>query len=573
MKIIRNILVASILFVCIQAQSQTLEEFRKTPIENSSHSDAVELEFPVLPEVPYEIFGSPDLKTWETLEAGITDENPKVRRFYQVEGSPRRFFRTTPQTNLALWWATEFSFPTRLGSDYSLFSNSGGTEPNLLESEIEGTGERIRRFYRLGNSPSDIFALEKKPSIRTIAFMGDSLSTGTKGDGTVTQTTLQGFMWPIFTHNGQSLTLVKSSLGTNFNTGGMQVSEIRDFWLPQVVSASPDVCFLMGGTNSIGFAILQNPDTDSAAEWIFTQLAQILDTLDQAGIRAIIATVTPDSYTIDDTTPPEPGTKSSDYRIIRKKLNDLIRTRAPSHGAVVCDWAHVISTDPNDETASANVGYLSDELHYNFGGEWALGHFAADVIRKNFEIGTEWQYPGQNSPMWITTNPFMTGETQSGLADGWQILTSSGVEVTTSKTPEGWQRISCTSGGQPGEIKSLRLRKFLSVTDDRLDGQDFQAVFDIRPASDGWNIWAASATISCSSSSPQIERIGLNPNISNPNILKLQTEIAPHTDRILFRTPVVTQPIGGIRLIVITLTILGEGTFDVVAGGAFRVVQ
>ena len=80
MKIIRNILVASILFVCIQAQSQTLEEFRKTPIENSSHSDAVELEFPVLPEVPYEIFGSPDLKTWETLEAGITDENPKVRR-------------------------------------------------------------------------------------------------------------------------------------------------------------------------------------------------------------------------------------------------------------------------------------------------------------------------------------------------------------------------------------------------------------------------------------------------------------------------------------------------------------
>jgi len=415
-----------------------------------------------------------------------------------------------------------------------------------------------------------------KPEISSIAFLGDSLTAGLDGTETSALHRQSGYMWPMFSGEGNGLQWVRrASTDTNFNVGGYSVAEIRDVLLPEVITAAPDACFLLCGTNSIGFAINENPsDLDVGADWAWAQIAEILTGLRNAGIRCIIGTLTGDRFEIVEGTPTT-GQKNIEYRMMRKLINDRIRANARSYGAVVCDWWHVISTDPTDELAPADAGFLDADtainpLHFGYQGYWHLGEFALNVIRQKFTMPDEFAIPAVDSPLWYSLNPYLTGDTD-GLATNFSIVASS-CTVSRSKLSDGRQRMTCADGPLPGQAGDFYLRTFRTTTTDAWDGKRFRALWDVEFLEDDFAYWNIDNRLSVAASSPAVERMARMPTGNNATLASLCTQSGPYRRRHLFATPIVQQPAGGTRQITADLRLRGRGTLDVRVAGIFEVV-
>jgi lysophospholipase L1-like esterase len=448
------------------------------------------------------------------------------------------------------------------------------TTPPLFHSSFvirNSTMNPAKKWYLSGIRQ----AAAPKPFIGSIAFMGDSLTAGLDGNETSANHRQTGYMWPLFSGDGNGMQWVRrASTNTNFNVGGYSIAEIRDVLLPEVIVAAPDACFLLCGTNSIGFAINQNPaDLSVGADWAWAQIAEILTGLRAAGIRCIIGTITGDRFTIVEGTPTT-GQKNIEYRIMRKLMNDRIRANARSYGAVVCDWWHVISTDPTDELAPADAGFLDADttinpLHFGYQGYWHLGEFALNVIRQNFTFPDNFEIPAEDSPLWYSLNPYLAGDS-SGLASSFSIV-QSGCTVGSSKLPDGRQRMTCADGPLPGGAGSFYLRTFRTNATDSWDGKRFRAIWDVEFSEEDFAFWSLDNRLSVAAVGLSVERQARMPVGNNATLNSICTQAGPYRRRHLFVTPIVQQPAGGTRQITADLRFLGRGTVDVRVAGIFEV--
>jgi lysophospholipase L1-like esterase len=412
------------------------------------------------------------------------------------------------------------------------------------------------------------------PVITTIAALGDSLSSGISV--AANNPNESSYLWPVFAQTDRRITPVLSSAGGNFQTGGLGAAAIRDAWLSEVIAASPSACVVMVGTNDLATASgAFRPDLDAAAASVFAIIAEIATALKTAGITPILCTITPDNFPTVETWPPGTGNYHPDYRTTRKKINDLIRVNARSLGAVLCDWAGVISLDPNDDTALADVRYLFDNVHFYDSGNQQLGDFLRRVIVANFNLaGQPFALPASDSPSWVLPNPYMTGDV-SGKATGWDVL-ATGATVTPSKTADGWQRMVCTDGADPGTLtNNFRLTRFISATDNSLDGRTYRGVVEFYPQQSGFEIWHAYVNAACSNTSDAgILRQARSPSVPATSGL---VEIGGYwtwADKFLLLTPPVTH-LGGTgtqqRRVTLTAQFFGRGTVDVRVCGVIDV--
>jgi lysophospholipase L1-like esterase len=411
--------------------------------------------------------------------------------------------------------------------------------------------------------------------IATIAVMGDSLSSGVDwGD---TSSRERSYIFPALSGTQRALELVLNSEGRNFQTGGFGAEEIRDTWLPQVIAASPDACVFMAGANDIAAAAgATRPNLQAGAESIFVVLAEIITELKNAGIVPIICTLTPDNFPTSATWPAGSGQYHADWRTVRALTNDLIRSQAPGLGAIVCDWAGRISTDPLDDTALADPGYLFDNVHFYLSGDQQLGVVLLDTIKANTKlIGDPFAVPPVDDPLWKTGNPYMTGDS-SGLATGWNVSTSGTITTIRTKNADGSQRINCTEGPDPGAASTnYRLTRFVQVTDDQFDGKQFRAVIKVRPQESGFEFW--NMVVRCDTNNLDVagtSRDGSSPKSPTSAEVAEMGKYWDHQPEMFFLTPPVTC-IGGTgtnrRRLTVTFTVRGRGTLDIDYCGIFEV--
>ena len=404
------------------------------------------------------------------------------------------------------------------------------------------------------------------PFVGTVAFMGDSITGGVTINPTNSIQTIGSYgLGPLFHDSG--LDLVTSSAGTNFQTGGYSAAQVRDIWLPEVITAAPDLCCWMCGTNSLGDAVTAGGGNNvTAAAWLFDQLVDIMEGLRDAGIASVIGTITPD--TDEDFT--------ADMRTIRALTNDLIRANAASYGTKVWDGAPLLSTDPGDDTALANSLYLRDDIHPNVAGQWRLGNALSKTVKASFRV-PEFSVPASDDASWLTPNPYLTGDV-SGLATSFAIVPfgSPSPTVTRSKTADGWQRL-VISGSAPLTNINTSLRVLSpQVTNNTYDGKLYQAIWDVRPVESGWAFSAIRPRLVCATldggSSRQGNCVSAYSSTQITNDEKTTMDFVP---RLTFRSPVVQHPGGtGVqrREHQCLLTFFGSGTVDVRVMGVVEIL-
>jgi lysophospholipase L1-like esterase len=404
---------------------------------------------------------------------------------------------------------------------------------------------------------------QKLPAI-TIAAMGDSLSSGVELDAT--NPVESSYLWPVFAQTDRAIELVTADDGGNFQTGGLTPAQVRDTWLAEVITAAPDTCVVMVGTNGLADVTgTHRPDLDAAAAAHYSPIVDIIEGLRDAGIRPIICTITPDAFPTAASWPPVGAEYHPDMRTVRKKVNDLIRANAVSLGAVLCDWAGVISTDPDDDTALADTGYLFDFVHFYSSGSQQLGNFLRQVVQAQFSLGTPFAIPADDDPAWTTGNPYMSGSS-SGKATGWDVFTTN-CTTTNSKTAEGYQRIVCSDGADPGISSSFRLTRFLAASDDTFDGRSYRALLEFRPMEADFELWhgfvECAATNVADNSGDRFSRC---PNLFTSLERAEIGKIWVWNDKFFLLSPVVVHP-GGAgsdqRRLTVTAQFYGRGTVDV----------
>jgi lysophospholipase L1-like esterase len=409
--------------------------------------------------------------------------------------------------------------------------------------------------------------------VATIAVMGDSLSGGPILQGNAIR--LGGYIWPILSRTNNRVSLIANSSGSNFNTGGFTAEQVRDTWLPAVIAAAPDACVFMVGTNNLASVTGSfRPDLDSAADSVMAVIAEIITALRTAGIVPIVCTITPDKFPTNEVWPPASGEYHPDYRTVRAKINDLIRAQHRSLGAIICDWSGVISTDPSDDTALADGRYMFDDVHFYASGAQQLGDLLAAVIEeKTILTGNPFDIPASNSPKWLTGNPYMEGNT-SGRATGWDVFTT-GVTVTNSKTAEGWQRITCSDGPDPGTTNNFRLTRFVQSTGADLDSRLVRGLVEIYPAESGFELWHADCRVdSTNLDDANPAKYSAFPGYPSGDDLRAMGALWVRDDKYFFLTPPMETVSGtgsNRRRLTITTRFYGRGTFDIRVCGVIDV--
>jgi lysophospholipase L1-like esterase len=411
-------------------------------------------------------------------------------------------------------------------------------------------------------------ASSPKPTVLTISALGDSITGGVTLGETRSIATMGSYLAPsIFFDTG--LKIVTSAGGTNFQTGGFSVQQIIDTWLPQVLISGTDLCVVHAGTNSLNDALASgagNGDPETAADWLYGQFILIMDALEDAGIHCVICTITPDDHT---TTTPQ-------MRMVRAQTNSLIRGSAQAHGAVVCDWAPELSTEPADDTAVANTLYLRDNVHPSACGAWRMGRKLVETLKANFTIPGSPDYPPAGDEAWLTPNPYLEGDV-SGLATSFTTsrLGVPAVTITPNKTSEGWQRLHFSEGGAPGTNVSGTLQIVTpQFTDSTLDGRRFKAVFDVRPVQSDFEFFAIRPTLVATTFDGGTSRNGYAVSSYGSTQMANEKTILDYNSRFIFETPVMEHP-GGTgtqrRQLIARLAFWGSGSVDVRMMGVIEV--
>jgi hypothetical protein len=260
-------------------------------------------------------------------------------------------------------------------------------------------------------------------------------------------------------------------------------------------------------------------------------------------------------------------------RIVRAKTNDLIRANAHSLGAILCDWAPIISLDPTDDSAKAIAGYLADELHPNWQGGMELGRFLAAIIRQKAVIPPPYALPASGDAAWSSANPYLTGGTT--IATGWDIAPfgTPTPTWTASKIATGGQRIAIATGAVPGENSNTHFYRDTTITDDSVDAVNMFGVADLLMP-DTTEIFAISLEVrlwNVDASTDQYVR-HLWPGGSSDILAMSRVPNQPY-GRLFLKTPMRPMPAGtgtDRRRASFSLRIYGPGPVGILAAGVIK---
>lgn len=303
------------------------------------------------------------------------------------------------------------------------------------------------------------------PYCETVTALGDSITSGANIFSARAMS--DGYLGSYFDLDEHRTTPIFSQPeGTWFQTGGFTSQQIIDNWLPRVIAAKPDICVVLAGANSLNDARSFFSDSDLAANWIFEQNRFIVRSLVGAGIQPIYCTMTPDTFPTDTSYPPANGFYHPSYRTIRRKVNDLARAHIRDEGAILCDWAGVLSTDPGDDEALADANWYSDNIHPNGQGRIQMAKYLQGVINSNFRTPEPFVIPENGAEAWVLPNPYLEGDSD-GLATGWNLY-GNAIEKSATKVGTNSQSISVRSAY--GALKGATFQRHLQVVDNSLDG-------------------------------------------------------------------------------------------------------
>lgn len=256
---------------------------------------------------------------------------------------------------------------------------------------------------------------------RTIAFFGDSISTGYSGTTTlnkisfcsvVLQLSKQRFSWP-----------QANDFGVSGNTTTQMLARVDD-----VLAARPDICIVHGGTNDINGGTISPTTTIS-------NLDAIYDALIAAGITVIAIPI------LGRTTPALTSTK----RNYGQQINDWIRRNQETRKGLIVVDCGLAFDDPTSTTWAERSGYTADGLHPNQLGAYYIAKkvvAALDVLFPSFNIPVTSPADAYHS----TENPYGNRlETGTGMFGGTSGSISTGDASGTVAT--GWTLTSSNLGG------------------------------------------------------------------------------------------------------------------------------
>ncbi|MEP2776491.1 MAG: SGNH/GDSL hydrolase family protein [Luteolibacter sp.] len=430
------------------------------------------------------------------------------------------------------------------GNDYKVTSSETldfSTATDVTDFKLRPTKIGENRFEFHADStiqPKNFFRIEKLnlPYVQSITALGDSITSGAAVNSANARD--DGYMGSYFDLDEHRMTPVFAQPeGTWYQTGGFTSQMIIDTWLPRVVTDRPDVCVILAGTNSLDDARSISSDLDVAAEWLFAQNKTIVDTLVSAGIKPIYCTMTPDSFPSDSHYPPASGSYSVDYRTIRKKVNDLARANIEARGAILCDWAGVLSTNPGDDEAPADTNLLFDNIHPNGQGHIQLAKFLQKIIHVNFTTPEPFTIPPYSDPSWLLPNPYLEGDSV-GLASGWNSY-GSATTKSASKAGPYTQRLYVKSDF--GALKSVSFERYMQVTDDSLDGITIRPVCRlIMPDSSKLPVWVELKLVSSNLDNGQSAKYSFSQYLGGSGNANSFTRHLAQNDMLMLGPPIKT---------------------------------
>jgi lysophospholipase L1-like esterase len=220
-------------------------------------------------------------------------------------------------------------------------ADSGG--PNSTASDLGP----LPPVYSIARSTADRSSGEVagRPSnaARTFVALGDSLTAWAFAPGSTSPGT--NGVWPSVLEGQESSLILLKNAGIPGNTTSQMLARLeRD-----VLAYSPDVLFLMGGTNDIGL--------DMSIPNAIGNIRQIVETAKTDGITVVLMTVPPvnDDY---------------NYRMAnRAEYNADLASLASQEGILLVDVFSALAT-PDGSLASAYSAF--DGLHLSQQGEQAV---------------------------------------------------------------------------------------------------------------------------------------------------------------------------------------------------------
>lgn len=387
------------------------------------------------------------------------------------------------------------------------------------------------------------------PRIENIAFLGDSITNGESNtDGvaflqagrllcvltrqrlTAVRNPSRGdwdFGWSGFT----SQQLLAGSPGT---PGVLPVS--------LVIESCADACIVHVGTNNVSRG--QSPET------IVASISEIWDQLSAAGIRVIATEISPR------------GDLTS--VAIVDQVNSMMKSEALRRKLLFVPWNR-IGRLPD---GTADPVFFPDGIHPNAIAQSAKALMLSDYINASFALGRDYEFPSFGSANWITSNPYMTGSSQSsvalGLASGWSYQIPAGGSLSFAKVPStdgivDWQEITVVQS----ENQYNKGYVFMATSATLVAGASYCAVAEIE-SDDSWDFKEVSVSVANMPFNAKDLYVG-----GLAGIRKLETAVSPYSG--IIRTPSFIAESSSTAVRYFFLNFYGSGKIKVRRAGIHRV--
>jgi lysophospholipase L1-like esterase len=207
-------------------------------------------------------------------------------------------------------------------------------------------------------------AIDGKPMARSIAFVGDSITS--YAGNTMADFERNGYVSWLKIFAGERYRHVSAPAALTFATGGLGTAAIRTAWFDLVMASTADVVFLNCGTNDSTLLTSQ-------------QCADLVIDL-WLDIRAGGKTPIGSSIT------PFVGNSTKSAWIVA--TNAILRAAAAENGILFCDWTGELENVADSNTGVSNTTYLPDSLHPGEIGASRMARYAARFLNAATALGS-----------------------------------------------------------------------------------------------------------------------------------------------------------------------------------------
>jgi len=233
--------------------------------------------------------------------------------------------------------------PTPGGNRPSGYVPSVQLVPPATGVESSGTAPAALPSQSGGAVPSLVPSTVPSAAPRRFVVLGDSLSAWAFAPGSASPST--GGAWPEMLATEDPALILVNNAGVPGNTTAQMLARLQS----DVLAFTPDLLFVLGGTNDIGY--------DVPASAVIANITQIVETAKARGIDVVLLTI-----------PPANG-QTELRRQARRDINADLATLAADEGILLVDVFSTLAS-PDENLAD---GYAAiDGLHLSIRGEQAL---------------------------------------------------------------------------------------------------------------------------------------------------------------------------------------------------------